>query len=242
MALVTLMERWGITTTSRYGIISHLYDEYNAGAEPPDIPIPFIPDENAADRLNAYYYFGWSGDKYSSPFVEKFWAMHEATESWQLQIAKTFWEVHGDELLRQWELFQKEYNPLESYDVHEVTDYEHEGGGSMDDSGSDFRKKTGKVTTTDSLWGINSDVNKNADKSITEYGEGVTPMQEEVVHGKSRTTTESASDDLTIHKYGNLGTVPLTKLLRDDIEMWQWDFYTRFFFPAIDSMIALPIY
>lgn len=243
MALVTLMERWGITATSRYGIISHLYDEYNAGAEPPDIPIPFIPDENVADRLNAYYYFGWSGDKYSSPFVEKFWAMHEVTESWQLQVAKTFWEVHGDELLRQWELFQKEYNPLESYDVHEQTDYEHSGSGSQTDSGSDFHKKTGKITSDDSSYAYDSDTLKPDSQSITQYGEtGGAPMQEEIQHGKSRASSESASDDLTIHKYGNLGTVPLTKLLKDDMELWTWDFYTRYLFPAIDSMIALPIY
>lgn len=238
MELVTLMERWGITATSRYGIISYLYDEYDPGADPPTIP--FIPDENVANRLDAYYYFGWSGDKYSSPFVEKFRNMQQLGEDWKLQVAKTFWEVHGDELLRQWVLFQKEYDPLASYDVYEQTGYEHEGGGSLTRTGSDTRTKTGKITTTDSLWGINSDVNKNADKSEVDYG--TSGVQDELTYDSGNETTDTASDSLDVHKYGNLGTTSLTKLLQDDINLWAWDFYTKFFFPAIDSMIALPIY
>ena len=241
MELVTLMERWEITAINSSGIISELYDIYNSTNDE-ELTIPFIPNEFFAVRLNNYYYFGWSGDKYSSPMVEKYQKMTELPVSWQVEVAKAFWEVHGDELLRQWELFQKEYDPLASYDVHEVTEYEHEGGNTVRDTGSDTRKKTGKVTTTDSAWGLNSDTDVDADKSVTEYGEGQTPMQDELQYGKLRTNTESASDDLSIHKYGNLGNISLTKLLKEDVEMWSWDFYTRFLFPAIDSFIALPIY
>ena len=241
MELVTLMERWEITAINSSGIISELYDIYNSTNDE-ELTIPFIPNEFFAVRLNNHYYFGWSGDKYSSPMVEKYQKMAELPVSWQVEVAKAFWEAHGDELLRQWELFQKEYDPLASYDVHEVTEYEHEGGNTVRDTGSDTRKKTGKVTTTDSAWGLNSDTDVDSDKSVTEYGEGQTPMQDELQYGKLRTNTESASDDLSIHKYGNLGNISLTKLLKEDVEMWSWDFYTRFLFPAIDSFIALPIY
>lgn len=240
MELVTLMERWGITATSRYGIISYLYDEYEPGADPPTIP--FIPDENVANRLDAYYYFGWSGDKYSSPFVEKFRNLQQLGEDWKLQVAKTFWEVHGDELLRQWALFQKEYDPLASYDVHEETGYEHEGGGSLTKSGNDTKVRTGSVTNKDYSWAYDSDTKKQEGEGTTDYGSGQAGLTDTVTYDSGNTTTDTASDTLDVHKYGNLGTTSLTKLLQDDINLWAWDFYTKFFFPAIDSMIALPIY
>lgn len=239
MELVTLMERWGITTINSAGIISELYDIYNSTNDE-ELTIPFIPNEQFSVRLNNYYYFGWSGDKYSSPMVEKYQQVAELPVSWQVEVAKAFWEVHGDELLRQWELFQKEYDPLASYDVHEETGYEHEGGGSLTRTGSDTRTKKGTITTTDSLWGINSDVNKNADRSEIDYG--TSGVQDELTYDSGNETTDTASDTLEVHKYGNLGTTSLTKLLQDDMQLWAWDFYTRFFFPAIDSMIALPIY
>lgn len=241
MELETLMKTWEITAINSPGIISELYDIYNSTNDE-ELTIPFIPNEQFSVRLNNYYYFGWSGDKYTSPFVEKYKNLAESPVSWQVEVAKAFWEVHGDELLRQWELFQKEYDPLASYDVHEETGYEHSGSGSVEDSGSDTRKKMGKISVTDSAYGINQNTSADADKSVTEYGEGQMPMQDKLEYGKTRESSESASDELSIHKYGNLGTISLTRLLKDDIEMWQWDFFTKFFFPAIDSMIALPIY
>ena len=237
---MTVMEAWKITSLTDYGIVKLIYDILEQRWQVPSEPIPILPTEAFAKLIDNYYYFAWSGDKFSSPLVEKLSKIDE--EHMPAKVAAQFYAIHGDELIRQWQLFQKEYDPLASYDVHEVTDYEHEGGNTVTDSGSDTRKKTGKVTTTDSVWGVNSATDVDADKSVTEYGEGQTPMQDELQYGKSRTNSESASDDLTIHKYGNLGNISLTKLLKDDVELWSWDFFTKFFFPAIDSVIALPIY
>lgn len=236
---MTVMEAWKITSLTDYGIVKLVYDILEQRWQSPE-PIPILPTEAFAKLIDNYYYFAWSGDKFSSPLVEKLSKIDE--EHMPEKVTAQFYAIHGDELIRQWQLFQKEYDPLASYDVHEVTEYEHEGGNTVRDTGSDTRKKTGKVTTTDSVWGVNSATDVDADKSITEYGEGQTPMQDELQYGKTRTNSESASDDLTIHKYGNLGNISLTKLLKEDVELWSWDFFTKFFFPAIDSVIALPIY
>ena len=237
---MTVMEAWKITSLADYGIVKLIYDILEQSWQVPSEPIPILPTEEFAKLIDNYYYFAWSGDKFSSPLVEKLSKIDE--EHMPAKVAAQFYAIHGDELIRQWQLFQKKYDPLASYDIHEVTDYEHEGGNTVEDTGSDTRKKTGKVITTDSVWGVNSATDVDADKSITEYGEGQTPMQDELQYGKTRTNTESASDDLTIHKYGNLGNISLTKLLKEDVELWSWDFFTKFFFPAIDSVIALPIY
>ena len=239
MKMTNLMEMWGIESLTDYGIVKLLYDIIN-GEVPvePGEALPILPTESIAKSIDNYYYFGWSGDKWSSPLVEKINNVDELHMPGN--IARMFWDAHGDELVRQWKLFQKEYDPLASYDVHEETGYEHEGSGSLDKNGKDTRTKKGKIMTTDSVWGVNSASNVNSDKSEVDYG--TTGVTDELSYASGNTTTDTASDELTVHKYGNLGTTSLTKLLKDDIEMWQWDFYTRFFFPAIDSMIALPIY
>lgn len=242
MKMTNLMEMWGIESLTSYGIVKLLYDIINAEVHvEPGEKLPILPTENVAKSIDNYYYFGWSGDKWSSPLVEK---IHKTDElHMQGNVARMFWDAHGDELLKEWNLFTKEYDPLRVYDVHEETDYTHNGSGSAGDSGSDDRVTTGKVSTTDDLTGVNSSAFVHADKSVTNYSEeSNNPLKVQTTYGKRRTTSESATDDLDIHKYGLLGTTPLTKLVKDDIELWMWDFYTRILFPAIDSMIALPIY
>lgn len=243
MELVTLMTRWEITTTNSAGIISELYDIYNSTTnDDEELTIPFIPNEQLAVRLNNYYYFGWSGDKYSSPMVEKYQQLAESPVVWQVEVAKAFWEVHGDELLRQWELFQKEYDPLASYDVHEGTGYSHTGGSSLTKSGFDSKVRTGMVTNKDYSYAYDSDTQKQDGESTTDYGDSMHGLTDLVTYDSGNSTTDTADDTLTVHKSGNLGTTSFTKLLQDDMQLWVWDFYTKFFFPAIDSMIALPIY
>lgn len=237
MKMTNLMEMWGIESLTDYGIVKLLFSIIDA-VTPDEEPRPILPSEDIAKSIDNYYYFGWSGDKWSSPLVEKISKVDEV--HMPANIAQMFWDVHGDELVRQWELFQKEYDPLASYDVHEQTGYEHSGGGSLTKSGTDTRTKKGKIITTDSTWGINSSSNVNSDRSEVDYG--TSGVVDELGYASGNTTTDTASDTLEVHKYGNLGTTSLTKLLKEDIEMWQWDFYTRLFFPAIDSMIALPIY
>lgn len=238
----TLLEVYkDMAVTGSGGIIMQLWSVIETGHQE-DYPYLNFTSQQIK-RLDDYYYLAHSGDKLASPYLEKISTIEIPNiVHWSLEVAHSFWMIHKDELDRQWALFQKEYDPLASYDVHEETGYEHEGGGSLTKTGSDTRKKTGKITTTDSAWGLNSSTDVDADKSVTEYGEGQTPMQDELVYDSSNETTDTASDTLDVHKYGNLGTTSLTKLLKDDIELWMWDFYERIFFPTVDKHIALPIY
>lgn len=236
---MTVIEAWGITSLNEYGIVKQLYEILIALPDYEETPI--LPNAIIASAIDNFYYFGWSGDKPVSPLTAKVNKLDEV--GMNIRLAEMVWAAHGDELLREWELFMTKYDPLRMYDVHEETDYVHEGSGSASDSGDDVRTTTGKISTTDSLTGVNGSAFANADKSITDYEEELNnPLKVTTDYGKTRETSESATDDLDIHKYGLLGTTPLTKLVKDDIELWMWDYYTRILFPAIDSMIALPIY
>lgn len=209
------------------------------------VEIPFLPDVATAQAVEFYYYLSWSGDKIISPALEK---IMEQFDDWtstgaRNAISNAFWKIHGEQLLRQWENFTREYDPIDDYDITEETDYSHSGSGSATDSGDDKRQKTGQVETTNDVWGINSTSGVDADRSTTVYGQGVNaPLEDKIVYGKSRATSESATDDLTIHKYGNLGINPISDFLKKDIDLWKMNFYKSIFFPALDSFLTIPIY
>lgn len=242
MNTMTLAEAydWNLTSESGDGFCIDLYEF----AEDAQIEIPFLTTNTEATQLDFYYYLSWSGDKIISPALEKIMAQYDDWTDPEMRevIVSTFWKIYGEQLLRQWENFTREYDPIDDYDITEETDYSHSGRGNITDSGSDTRKKLGKVSTTDSAWTYDSNIEKNTDKSTTTYGENTTPMTDETEYGKRRATAESAEDDLTIHKYGNLGINPISDFLKKDIDLWKWNFYKKIFFPALDSFLTIPIY
>lgn len=233
---MNLMEAWNKSLGSD-GFIVKLYEcIVNAG----EISFAgYLSSEPVAHRLDDFYYYGWSGDKECSPLMEKLGGTPEGI----IEIVASFWEIHGQQFYRLWQNFTKEYDPIDNYDVTETTVYQHQGGGTVNDRGNDTKSTYGDVQTTNDLWGVNSTNPVDSDKTTVNYGAGgedalVNKMQ----YGKDRTTSETANDDLTIHKKGNLGINPISKFLKDDIELWKWNFYCQILFPMIDKHIAIPIY
>ena len=227
------------TMTSK-GFFGYLFDWVTDNVDTPSEVVPWMVLEDTANALDFYYFYSWSGDKLISPMLEKI--MKDDEENWKEDILEAFARTYLDQLRELWLLYVGTIDPNRTYDVHEETDYTHDGGGSVDDTGSDYRKKTGQVETTDSVWGIGSTTDKDSDKSITVYGEDGTPLQEEIKYGKSRTTTESATDDLDIHKYGNLGVIPKSEVVDKTRQTRLWNFYKKALFPMVDSYLTIPIY
>lgn len=242
MNTMTLSEayNWNLGVDSGDGFCVDLF-QY---AQSEEIEIPFLTTNTDATQLDFYYYLTWSGDKIISPALEKIMAQFDDWTDPEARtvIVSTFWKIHGEQLLRQWENFTREYDPIDDYDITEETDYSHEGRSNITDSGDDKRQKTGQVETTDDVWGINSASGVDADRSTTVYGQNGTPLEDKTVYGKKRATSEGATDDLTIHKYGNLGINPISDFLKKDIELWKMNFYKNVFFPALDSFLTIPIY
>ena len=249
MNLMTLTDAYEKTWTNS-GIIRDLYYLFNVVSNPP--VIPFLPTADIAAAIDNYYYFSWSGDKIISPYMEKFLK----TEGDNRTIALHFWTIHGEQILRQWENFTREYDPIEDYHVTEVTSYTHEGSGASVENGggsdawSGSIDNEGKTKTTDSVSTYDGTA-KEVSTSVTEYdGQNGTAKNKTTYNGLTDTKThnnrrdseESATDDLHIEKSGNLGITPRSQFLKDDIELWKMNFYKKIFFPALDSFLTIPIY
>lgn len=245
---MTVMEAYEITSAADTGVVKDIFDCLADN----EIEWPFLTEDNMLS-LDFYYNYSWSGDKTIGPAIEK---MHDRFANWRDLIARMFVDAYGLQLLRQWASFSAEYSPEHPYDVHEETDYEHTGSGSTTDSGADSKIRSGSVNTKGGNniyeYGTTYDNTRDAQlvsKTIfdSEQGDLGTTTQynnvtDQISYGKQRATEDGAEDSLDTHKYGSLGTMAVSQILRDEIDLWKWNFYTTVFFPLIDRLVALPIY
>lgn len=244
---MTVMEAYEITSAADTGVVKDIFDCLADN----EIEWPFLTEDNMLS-LDFYYNYSWSGDKTIGPAIEK---MHDRFANWRDLIARMFVDAYGLQLLRQWASFSAQYSPEHPYDVHEDTDYDHAGHGQTNDSNSDMKVRTGSVTTKggNNIYEYGTTYDNTANPQLVSKtmfdeneGDGVTTtynnVSDNLIYGKQRNNADYATDNLSTHKYGSLGTMAVSQILRDEIDLWKWNFYTTVFFPLIDRLVALPIY
>lgn len=238
------------------GVISDFYT-YGTGRGD---EIPYL-DNTVIGAIDNMYYLMHSGDKYISPYLQKMLDYEFPTPgAWRLLVSRDLYELYKQQLLKEWERFVFQYNPVNNYDVTEVVEYDHTGDSTVTDSGVDTRLRSGTirnygtVTTTnyantydnqEAETGHNTVISDvEGDPSTTEYGDGTqgSGVSDATTYGKTRTGDESGHDDLTTTKTGNLGITPVAQLLQMDIELWKINFYRDIMFPLFDKTLVLPIY
>lgn len=246
------MKAYGKSLTSE-AILVQLYDYLDDNELL--LNAPYLFDRDFTKSLENYYFYAWSGDKLVSPVVRKNWDCDDEELDNQEDLMLMFWHVHSKQLLRLWADAVAEYEPDKPYHVIETTEYEHEGTSGYEDSGADTFEKDGTITESGTvvsgsqIYGFNS--NTAADDSKTTVTKGLNgndlPQTEyDTVdtkrYGKKRDAGETASDDLTVEKQGNLGVQSIGQMLGEDIELWKWNFYKNGLFKLLDSFLTIPIY
>ena len=222
--------------------------------------VPYLP-EPIVGSIDNMYYLMHSGDKFISPYLRRCIAHnYPSPTGWRVLVGKDLATLYHDQLMKEWALFAKKYDPLNAYNVTEKVEYDHTGVGESQDSGSDTRKQSGKikqggsVKTTNKASTYDAD-NKNTGESTvdyeggggnnlyTQYGEDADkPLVNELEYGKKRESSETGHDDLTTTKKGNLGILVPSQLIGTDIELWKINFYQNIMFPLFDKVLTLPIY
>lgn len=250
---MNLMEAYQKTMTSD-GFILQLFDWLDS--QELTLLAPYLFVRETAAQIDNFYYYAWSGDKTISATLEKFWDEEDQELKNQSDLIQMWWHIHYKNLIRQWNNFMAEYKAEEPYHVTETTGYTHEGGSTVTDSGEDTKTRSGyvreggSVQTTTQVWGFDADTDAvNSDKTTVKYNPDndgkytqYDNVEDSISYGKTRESGDSSQDDLVTEKTGNLGIIPIADLIQKDIELWQWNFYKQCLFPAIDSMLTLPIY
>ena len=251
---MTLIEAYKKTPTN-LGVVS----DYSTWADSLYSEVPYLPT-SLVGSIDNMYYLMHSGDKFISPYLRRCIAHnYPSPTGWRILVGKDLATLYHDQLMKEWALFTKKYDPLNAYDVTEKVLYDHLGSGAFEDSGTDTRKQSGKikqggqVKTTNKASTYDTD-NKNTGEStvdyagggqnlFTQYGEDVNkPLVNALEYGKRRDSTESGHDDLKTTKKGNLGILVPSQLIGTDIELWKMNFYQNIMFPLFDKVLTLPIY
>ena len=212
----------------------HYYAEENS------IVIPFISHYNA---LDLEYHGNHSGNKLTSCLVDK-WFDTEFTPAYAVKIAEIFWKLYGENLLKLYNLYGIEYNPISNYDMQEDTTDTADGTDSNVRSGSQSDATYGTTATENKVQGLDSTTYEPSERSETTYGTSQqNPMSttttynditDETTYGKSLTRDS--------HKYGNIGVRTTQEMLQSEIKLWEWNFYNKVLFPAVDELLTTPVY
>lgn len=205
------------------------------------------------------YFTMYSGIKNPSEFVTLH--LNPGTEiANSLTIARIIYGIYGDNWTKLWEAFKTKYTPIDNYNIKEVV----KRTGKEDRTiGKDIGTTNTADETVTTTYGQKVDSTANS-KSYT-YGfdspEAVpTGEQDEVGteenSGQDTTTTASSStsksnentidnvneiEDIERTRQGNVGQNSYQELLRQEFELWRWNFFTQVF-EDVDKFLVLSVY
>lgn len=130
------------------------------------------------------------------------------------------------DLIRAYDAFYAEYNPIDNYDgTEEITHLEKHGTVSKTSGGSSTETSTANnITTVNSVAPFDSSDMTNNDKSVnSENSENVISNDNSETTEYEETTlgTETAHDITkdTIRKHGNIGVTMTQQMIREEIEL-----------------------
>ena len=262
------MERVNLLTAYKKTLTSDAFfvDLYNYGQQY-EIEIPFLPDEINAKNLDLYYFYSWAGQKLVSNMVNAVYGAYEPEEistSDRTQIVALFWQMFGDNILKQWANYTKEYDSTENYHMieSETTSDTDSGVDTSRESYPEYKEiiKQNHLVYNDSksnIYGLDSDANgANSDRvnSVTEITtypreQGAQELDGDTkeIEGSKVNTLEHGKKVDGTRETEKTGLMPVGEgtvqgMILKDIELWQWNFYTKYLFPMVDKVLTLPIY
>lgn len=214
--------------------------------------------EIGQDMDDAYFTM-YSGIKNPSEFVTLH--LNPGTEiANSLTIARIIYGIYGDNWTKLWEAFKTQYTPIDNYNVKEVvtrTGTEDRSiGKNIDTTGA-----ADETVTTDYGQTVNSTANAKSYTFGFNSQEAVpTGEQDEVGTeengGQDTTTTKTSSntksnenttdnvnetEDIQRTRQGNVGQNSYQELLRQEFELWRWNFFTQVF-EDVDKFLVLSVY
>lgn len=206
----------------------------------------WLNDETVdVSKVDVAYIYGHSGNKYISPFLERFLDDDNKLTSANIEaVAEMLWQIFGESWNRLWEINKAEFDPLENYNRTEERDTDESGKETMDrtHTGSDTSVTTGlqndnksnnKVYGFNSANGVNASENASSHKSTNTFTPGVADKEE-----KSFTDRNTHQE---IHAYGNIGTLTSQQMAQSSLDLWKWKFWMQVM-DDLDSWLCCSVY
>ena len=212
--------------------------------------------EVGQDMDDAYFTF-YSGVKTASSFVSDH-ALNGEVNS--LTIARILWSIYGPNWTRLWEACQTQYVPIDNYNVKETVDRNLTNNRNIDKTVNVDGTTSGTVKTDygeqiDTTNGVNSftfgfnSTSQVPSSTVNETGQEQHSGSDTVTRNGTSTnkTVDATMDDQTEAentvrvRQGNVGQNSYQELLRQEFELWKWNFFKRVF-SDVDEVLALSVY
>lgn len=209
---------------------------------------PYLVDENTVDKLDNFYFYSFSGDKITSPLIDKLYDHTNETLStaMMLEISTQFYMIYGSTMKSIWETMQADFNPTENYAMNIVdvldSDIDSETDNTTTDTTTASIRNNDKVVTDNDRWGFDNDADSvpvGHSETNTSGGQSSSGSHSSVLDGNRSVATDETR---TITRHGTTGIYSPAALLTDSVEFWKKNFYTKYLFPYVDSVLAIPVY
>ena len=208
--------------------------------------------------LDQMYFGNHSGDKETSPLLDKFIEQNREnaipellTEEQITTLANILYTRYGVQWNKLYKVLSAEYNPIENYSMTEEetpditrTETPNITRDKTISAKSDFTVTTNSDTATD-VYGFNSaspvpQGESNGNSTVTTQGDAdknVTTENET----ETGTRTERETGKRTLTRSGNIGVTTSQQMLESEIKLWEWNFYETVF-KDVDTVLTVPKY
>lgn len=214
-------------------------------------------DSDIGQDMDDAYFTMYSGLKPASQFVK----LHSTNSvANALTIARVVLSMYKEPWQRLWDAYKKEYDPIQNYNLDDTTTRHLTNDRTVGvttedktvDSSTDtinYGENIDKSGTLDMYnFGFNSTERvptNTQDETGNESHSGsdtTTSSGTSTSNGISDTTDNDVEDEtITRNRAGNVGQNSYQELLRQEFELWRWNFYYRVF-EDVDRFLVLSVY
>lgn len=222
-----------------------------------------FPDElpwadEKGQTLDVMYFGNHSGDKETSPLLDKFIEQNEEnatpevlTEEQITTLANILYTRYGVTWDKLYKVLSAEYDPIENYSMVEEetpditrTETPNITRDKTTSAQSDFTVTTDSDTATD-VYGFNSNSpvpqgESSGNSSVTTKGDADKNITTEN-ESETGTRTETETGKRTLTRSGNIGVTTSQQMLESEIKLWEWNFYETVF-KNVDTVLTVPKY
>lgn len=222
-----------------------------------DKPLPWADAEISPAELDVLFYYR-HGERPISSFTRSYLDTNGVLNPQNIpEVAGILYDVNIRNWERLWDNYVAEYNPIDNYNMIESEN----GGRSITyghvntradnlthgiDTTEEYTPGSTVVTSGD-IYGFNSETAVPTGKSsvVGQGGKDTTKRSGSETDSGSVTDTESGKDthteNRTLTRHGNIGVTTSATMIRENINLWIWNFYDSVF-ADICKYLAIPIY
>lgn len=223
-----------------------------------DLAVPW-QTEDIASELDLEYHGNWSGDKITSPLLDKIVECDTITSQERDTLASIAFNLFGPYWTKQWATLLLEYDPIENYRmIEEMTDDETVTEYGKTNTRTDDLTHTKEGTETDTptlvtksengVYGFNSSEPVPSDEQTSTNVSGTDVVDYDLTETDSGTVKDELSGEDTqtrnyhLERSGNIGVTTSQQMVESERNLWKWNFFIDVVFPDLDKVLTTQVY